>query len=149
MYYFFPVGIPNRNRKNRSTAIIPDLNNSPRRVTKEIKEHIILNCSSNSLRRRILRKTYDLANLWKVGRSLEISESQATNVEKSETTISSIHENNKTNNKRRHQPRQNHSSHAKGESNFQRQHARSYRKDIQHWNGKLNTCRNCVGQYPL
>ena len=75
---------------------------------KEIKEHIILSCSSNSLRRRALRENYDLTSLLKVGRSLEISESQARDVEKSESAINSIPERNNTNNKGRYQPKQNH-----------------------------------------
>ena len=44
---------------------------------KEIKEHIILSCSSNSLRRRALREDYSLTDLLKIGRALEISETQA------------------------------------------------------------------------
>ena len=43
-------------------------------IDKEIKEHIILSCTSTTLRRRALQDEYSLDKLLKVGRSLEISE---------------------------------------------------------------------------
>ncbi|KAK3720930.1 hypothetical protein QZH41_014537, partial [Actinostola sp. cb2023] len=48
---------------------------------KEIKEQIILSCSSNSLRRKTLRDDLNLVNLLKHGRALELSETQAKEVE--------------------------------------------------------------------
>ena len=50
-------------------------------VDKEIKEHIVLKCSSSSLRRRALRKNPTLEGLLKLGRALELSEKQAKDVE--------------------------------------------------------------------
>ena len=50
-------------------------------IDKEMKEHIILSCTSNTLRRRALQDEYSLDKLLKVGRSLEISESQARHLE--------------------------------------------------------------------
>ena len=50
-------------------------------VDKEIKEHIILKCSSSSLRRRALRENPTLEGLLKLGRALELSEKQAKDVE--------------------------------------------------------------------
>ena len=41
---------------------------------KEIKDHIILTCTSNSFRRQALRDNLDLPNLMKTGRALEISD---------------------------------------------------------------------------
>ena len=49
---------------------------------KEIKDHIILTCTSDSLRGRALRDNMDLPNLKKTGRALEISDRQAGQVEK-------------------------------------------------------------------
>ena len=48
---------------------------------KEIKDHIILTCTSNSLRRRALRDNLDLPHLMKTGRAIELSEKQASQVE--------------------------------------------------------------------
>lgn len=50
-------------------------------VDKEIKEHIILTCSSSSLRRRALRENPTLEGLLNLGRALELSEKQAKDVE--------------------------------------------------------------------
>ena len=46
-------------------------------IEKEIKEHIILTCGSNSLRRRAVRENLTLDALLKVGRALELSAQQA------------------------------------------------------------------------
>ena len=50
-------------------------------VDKEIKEHIILTCSSSSLRRRALHENPTLQGLLKLGRALELSEKEAKDVE--------------------------------------------------------------------
>lgn len=50
-------------------------------IDKEIKEHIILTFSSCSLRRRALRENFTLEALLKLGRALELSEKQASQVE--------------------------------------------------------------------
>ena len=44
---------------------------------KEIKDHIILTCTSNSQRRRALRDNLNLPNLMKTDRAIEISDKQA------------------------------------------------------------------------
>ena len=59
-------------------------------IDKEIKEHIILTCSSNSLRRRALRENLTLEALLKLGRALELSETQARQVEKTESDVNEI-----------------------------------------------------------
>ena len=50
-------------------------------IDKEIKEHIILTCTSSSLRRRALRENPTLEALLKLGRALELSAKQAKDVE--------------------------------------------------------------------
>ncbi|CAH3108006.1 unnamed protein product [Pocillopora meandrina] len=50
-------------------------------VDKEIKEHIILTCSSSSLRRRALRENPTLEGLLNLGRALELSDKQAKDIE--------------------------------------------------------------------
>ena len=50
----------------------------------KIKEHIILTCTSRSLRHRALRENFSLEALLKRGRVLELSEKQAKDVEKTE-----------------------------------------------------------------
>ena len=54
---------------------------------KEIKEQIILSCKSNALRRKALREDLDLTALLKAGRALELSETQAKEVESDKTTV--------------------------------------------------------------
>jgi hypothetical protein len=56
---------------------------------KEIKDHIILTCTCNSLRRRAFRDNLDLTNLMKTGKAIELSEKQASQVEQQE--FSSVH----------------------------------------------------------
>ena len=51
-------------------------------IDKEIKEHLILTCSSNSLRRLALRENLTLDALLKLGKALELSEEQARQVGK-------------------------------------------------------------------
>ena len=62
-------------------------------IDKEIKEHIILTCSSNSLRRRALRENLTLEALLKLGSALELSETQARQVEKTESDVNQIKSN--------------------------------------------------------
>lgn len=57
---------------------------------KEIKEQIILSCKSNALRRKALREDLDLTALLKAGRALELSETQANEVESDKTTMNTI-----------------------------------------------------------
>ena len=66
-------------------------------IDKEIKEYIILTCSSNSLRRRALRENLTLVALLKLGRALELNETQARQVEKTESDVNQIksHETNR------------------------------------------------------
>lgn len=110
-------------------------------IDKEIKEHIILSCHSNSLRRRALREDYSLTDLLKAGRSLEISESQARDVEKNESKINSIQQKNKMYN----QARRNYSSFKNNkESNFRRQRPRNADRK----KSDSTVCRNCGGSYP-
>lgn len=62
---------------------------------KEIKDHIILTCTSNCLRRGALRDNLDLPNLLKTGRAIEISERQASQVEQQEfSSVNSIRDGN-------------------------------------------------------
>ena len=56
-------------------------------IDTEIKEHIILTCSSNSLRCRTLRENLTLDALFKPGRALELSEEQARQVEKAAADV--------------------------------------------------------------
>ena len=57
---------------------------------KEIKEQIILSCKSNALRRKALREDLDLYALLKAGRALELSETQAKELESDKTTANVI-----------------------------------------------------------
>ena len=50
-------------------------------VDREIRDQIVFNCKSDSLRRKALRDDLDLTVLLKLGRSIEVSESQAQKIE--------------------------------------------------------------------
>ena len=108
---------------------------------KEIKEQIILNCKSNSLRRKALREDLDLAGLMKAGRALELSEIQAKELENHEQTVNAVKFKKRgistyLKGKQRHQqPRQ--ESRTRYES---RNHSNSRKENIK--------CRNCGGPYP-
>ena len=81
----------NRKRVNswtvRLTVITPDFANSRKPassasdIDKEIKENIILTCTSSSLRRRALGENPTLEALLKLGRALELSAKQAKDEE--------------------------------------------------------------------
>ncbi|KAK3092635.1 hypothetical protein FSP39_005203 [Pinctada imbricata] len=58
-------------------------------VESEIKSQIVQSCSSSRLRRRALREEMNLENLLKLARSLELSDSQASHIEK-ESVASSV-----------------------------------------------------------
>ena len=110
-------------------------------IDKEIKEHIILSCTSSTLRRRALQEEYDLNKLLKVGRSLEISESQARHLEGRDLqTINSVRGRN-----RRHQARRNYSS----REDQTPTHFSKKNFHIDNQNKQLNrVCRNCGGHFP-
>ena len=102
---------------------------------KEIKDHIILTCTSNSLRRRALRDNLDLPHLMKTGRAIELSEKQASQVEQQEfSSVNSV----------RHGNIQQPNTEATGSprSRFENQRLRNFR------GAERETCGNCGGTYP-
>ena len=110
-------------------------------IDKEIKEHIILSCTSNTLRRRALQDECSLEQLLKVGRSLEISESQARHLEGRDQAINSVRGRNRS-----HQDRRNYSlrenkppTHQFSKKNF---YTCKQSKDPN------QICRNCGGHFP-
>ena len=106
---------------------------------KEIKEQIILSCKSNALRRKALREDLDLTALLKAGRALELSETQAKEVESDKTTVNVV--NDKRKSEKRSQKgkgcrRERHSGSRSGS------HKESRKFD------EATKCRNCGGTYP-
>ena len=101
---------------------------------KEIKSQIIQCCASTRLRRKALREELSLENLIKAARALEISETQASQIE---------NKSNETNAINRRRPRRQH-------QNPQQQHQRPRRQ--QQFEGqerrKNKTCMNCGKEYP-
>ena len=107
---------------------------------KEIKDHIILTCTSNSLRRRALRDNLNLPNLMKTGRALEISDRQASQVEKQEfSSVNSVRYGN--------QQHQNTEATGNPRSRFENQQTRNIRGAGEQ-NRVKETCGNCGGTYP-
>ena len=102
---------------------------------KEIKEHIILTCHSNALRRRALREDYDLPTLLKTGRSLELSESQASTVESNEVSVNAVKYQAQTKKSENTKPRN------KGRNN------NNYKPSSKNVTPSRQ-CRNCGGQFP-
>ena len=106
---------------------------------KEIKEQIILSCKSNALRRKALREDLDLTALLKAGRALELSETQAKEVESDKTTVNVV------NDKRKSEKRS-----QKGKGCRREQHSGSRRGSHKesHKFDEATKCRNCGGPYP-
>ena len=108
---------------------------------KEIKEQIILNCKSNSLRRKALREDLDLAGLMKAGRALELSEIQAKELENHEQTVNAVKF-----------KKRGISTHLKGKQRHQqpRQESRTRYESRNRSNSRKENikCRNCGGPYP-
>ena len=111
-------------------------------VDKEIKEHIVLTCTSSSLRRRALRENFSLEALLKHGRALELSNKQAKDVEKTEGDVSNINSN--------ESDRQCRSRH-RAEDSFQPRRKRSQSRNCR-FGGKQDKsprkCGNCGGYAP-
>jgi hypothetical protein len=108
-------------------------------VDKEIKNQIIVGCSSQKLRRKALREDPTLKNLLDAGRAEETSQIQAQFVEKQESSqnINAI----KTGALEKHNPSprdmrkpQNQRQGSNYQRNFNKPHT--------------STCRNCGGIYP-
>ena len=109
-------------------------------IDKEIKEHIILSCTSSTLRRRALQEEYSLDKLLKDGRSFEISESQATHLEGRDQAINSVRGRNRS-----YQARRNHSSREdKTPTQFTKKNFHTYKQSKE----PNHTCRNCGGHFP-
>ena len=104
---------------------------------KEIKEQIILSCKSNALRRKALREDLDLTALLKAGRALELSETQAKEVENDKTTVNAIKNNKNKNSKKNSGRRQEQHNESRSES-----HKESRKSN------ESSKCRNCGGAYP-
>ena len=102
---------------------------------KEIKEQIILSCKSNALRRKALREDLDLTALLKAGRALELSETQAKEVESDKTTVNVV------NDKRKSEKR---SKKGKG---CRRERRSGSHKESRKFD-EATKCRNCGGTYP-
>ena len=111
-------------------------------IDKEIKERIILACSSNSLRRRALRENFTLDALLKLGRALELSEEQARQVEKAAADVNST-ETKGSDRPGRARQRNEHSS----QSRFRRSQSRN-RQNSNKRNSKPGKCGNCEGYAP-
>ena len=111
-------------------------------ISKEIKKHIILTCSSNSLRRRGLRENLTLDAILKLGRALELSEEQARQVEKAAADVNAT-ETKGSDQPGRSRQRNEHSSH----SRFRRSQSRN-RQNSNKRNSKPGKCGNCEGYAP-
>ena len=108
---------------------------------KEIKEQIILSYKSNALRRKALREDLDLSALLKAGRALELSETQAKELESDKTTVNVI----------KHQKKnETHSKKGCPKSRRREQHSES--RNVSHKESRKSDesskCRRCGGAYP-
>ncbi|XP_044166850.1 uncharacterized protein K02A2.6-like [Acropora millepora] len=106
---------------------------------KEIKEQIILSCKSSALRRKALREDLDLTHLLKAGRALELSETQAKEVESDKTTVNVV------NDKRKSEKR---SKRGKGCRRERHSGSRSGLHKESRKFDEATKCRNCGGTYP-
>ena len=106
---------------------------------KEIKEQIILSCKSNALRRKALREDLDLTAHLKAGRALELSETQAKEVESDKTTVNNV----------KHK-KKNETCSKKGKGRRREQHSKSRSESHKESrkSDESSKCRNCGGTYP-
>ncbi|XP_074635909.1 uncharacterized protein LOC141894234 [Acropora palmata] len=111
-------------------------------IDKEFKEHVILTCGSNSPRLRAVRENLTLDALLKFGRALQLSEQQASQVEKATSDASVIKT--KTN-ERPSRPcqRNEHSSHPRDRRSQSRN-----RQHLNKRNKKSGQCENFGGYAP-
>ena len=105
----------------------------------EIKEQIIKSCKQNALRRKALREDLDLTALLKAGRALELSETQAKEVESDKTTVNTVKHKSKY---------ETYSRKGKGcRRGKQSQPRAESHKESRKSNGSFK-CGNCGGAYP-
>ena len=100
-------------------------------VDKEIKSQIIQGCLSTRLRRRALREEMDLTHLLTLARAMELSDRQATEIEKSERENANAIMKRRTPSHRRN-----------------KRHFMETAKGTNKQQYKNQTCRNCGGEYP-
>ena len=96
-------------------------------VDNEIKSQIIQGCFSTRLRRRALREEMDLDKLLASARALELSEKQASEIEKTEASQANV---------LRRKPR------------LHKTNKRTFAKNKSHFKPSNKQCRNCGGEYP-
>ena len=135
---------PSKNKMNRWIALTLDCDNSQKtcefsHIDKEIKEHLILPCTSSSLLRRALWENLSLEALLKLGRTLDLSEKQAKQVKKTE---SDIHRFKTTENDRRSRPRSKNSSQSCHDQSLSRN------RHTKKLNRVPERCANCGGYAP-
>ncbi|KAL3866560.1 hypothetical protein ACJMK2_043849, partial [Sinanodonta woodiana] len=93
---------------------------------KEIKSQIIQGCLSTRLRRRALREEMDLTHLLTLARAMELSDKQATEIEKSERENTNVITKRRT------------PTHRRNKTHFMEK-----TKGINKQHHKDQTCRNC------
>ena len=108
-------------------------------ANKEIKEQIILSCKQNALRRKALHEDLDFTALLKAGRALELSETQAKEVESDKATVNTVKHKSKY---------ETYSRKGKGRRREKQSQPRAEsHKESRKSNGS-SKCRNCGGAYP-
>ena len=113
-----------------------------RLIFSRINGPIIVTCGSNSLRRGAVRENLTLDALLKFARALELSEQQASQVEKATSDVSVIKT--KTNERLGRQGQRNeHSSHPR-----ERRSQSRNRQHLNKRNKKSGPCENCGGYAP-
>ena len=114
---------------------------------KEIKEHIILTCTSNALRRRALRENFSLKDLLQHGRALELSESQATQVEKTESQVNAVKDSKRSYQKPAKDTDTFRSRARQPKPQSHKPTSRTY-ENKQKTNSKKKICFHCGGDFP-
>jgi len=134
-----------KRKVNPWIVITPDFVNSRKHANSLMltKKSIVLTCTSSSLRRRALRENFSLEALLKQRRTLELSEKQAKDVEKTEGDAA-----NSINPKESDRPSRSRDRH---EASFQSRRKRSQSRN-RRYNGKQDKssrkCGNCGGYAP-
>ncbi len=116
-------------------------------TNKEIAAHIILTCTSHSLRRKALRENLNLKDLLTAGRSFELSETQASNVEKSDHHINAV-SNGAYSRSRPRRKGHHHDSRNRSKSRDHSRQKNKYQGQNQNQPGQSKSCYFCGGKYP-
>ena len=111
-------------------------------VDREIKTQIVQSCSSHKLRMKVLENlSYTLTQLLDAGKAMELSKTQAANIEETQSV-------NNLSSRRGNRRRRNRKSNKDGGRQADKSHGQKSRNSGHEDRKSTLKCRNCGGDYP-